>query len=188
MPEDTRLELMRQLEAAEQIDESDARDPRISIIRKEDFFEQGDKAERALRELMYGYDVPQSQLADVLSIPPKSLSLQAKADLIWQLRDSIALNDRLEQNRLNDWVSEATIDTVPYDSQKAFAAAVIKELNIGADVHWDTLQQAVQPLPQPNSFSRGSFSTVEQCPCIYLSQNKPLAYQLLGAKRGSLTI
>jgi hypothetical protein len=148
MPEDTRLELMRQLEAAEEINESDARDPRISIIRKEDFFEQADKAERALRELMYGYDVPQSQLADALSIPPKSLSPHAKADLIWQLRDSIALNDRFEQNRLNDWVSQATIDTVPYDSQKAFAAAVIKELNIGEDVHWDALQQAVQPLPQ----------------------------------------
>jgi hypothetical protein len=78
MPEDTRLELMRQLEAAEEIDESDARDPRISIIRKEDFFEQADKAERALPELMYGYDVPQSQLADALSIPPKSLSSRPK--------------------------------------------------------------------------------------------------------------
>lgn len=148
MPKDTRPELIRQLEAVEEVDESAARDPQISLVRKEDFFEQADKAERAIRELMYGYNVPPAELAQALAIPPKTLSPQAKADLIRQLQDSIEANDRLEQKRLNDYVSEATIDTRPYDSQKAFAASVIKELNIGEDVHWDTLQAAVQLLPE----------------------------------------
>lgn len=140
-------ELIRELEAAEEVDQSAARDPRISLVRKEDFFEQADKAERAIRELMYGYVVPQPALADALAVPPKCLSALVKADLIRQLRDSIALNDRREQSRLNDYVSAAGFDTTPYDTQKAFTAAVVKELTIGEDVHWDTLQQALQVLP-----------------------------------------
>jgi hypothetical protein len=145
-----RPELIRQLEAAEQADESDALDRRISLVRKEDFFEQAEKAERAIRELLYGYDVPQPELADALAVPPKDLSPQVKADLIRQLQDSIALNDRSEQNKLNDYFSGASSDTAPYDMQKAFAAAVIKELTIGEDVHWDTLQQALEVVPRSN--------------------------------------
>jgi hypothetical protein len=143
-------ELIRRLEAAEEADESEARDPRISLVRKEDFFEQADKAERAIRELLYGYDVPQAELADALAVPPKNLSPEAKADLIRELQDSIALNDRREQDRLNDYFSAASFDTAPYDTQKAFAAAVIKELTVGEEVHWDTLQEALQVLPQSN--------------------------------------
>ena len=145
-----KTELIRRLEAAEEADESNARDPRISLVRKEDFFEQADKAEHAIRELLYDYDVPQAELADALAVPPKTLSPQAKADLIRQLRDSIALNDRREQGRLNDYFSAASFDTAPYDTQKAFAAGVIKELTIGEDVHWDTLQEALQVQPQSN--------------------------------------
>jgi hypothetical protein len=145
-----RTELIGRLEAAEEADGSNARDPRISLVRKEDFFEQADKAERTIRELLYGYNVPPTELADALAVPPKHLSPQVKADLIRQLQDSIALNDRREQDRLNGYFSAATVNTAPYDTQKAFAAAVIKELNIGEDVHWDTLQQALQVLPQSN--------------------------------------
>jgi hypothetical protein len=145
-----RTELIPRLEAAEEVDDSNARDPRISLVRKEDFFEQADKAERAIRELLYGYNVPPAELADALAVPPKDLSPQAKADLIRQLQDSIAFNDRCEQDRLNDYFSAATVDTAPYDTQKAFATAVIKELTIGEDVHWDTLQQALQVFPQSN--------------------------------------
>ena len=148
--QEQKTELIRRLEAAEEADESNAHDPRISLVRKEDFFEQADKAERAIRGLLYGYDVPQAELADALAVPTKSLSPQAKADLIRQLQDSITLNDRREQSRLNDYVSAASFDTAPYDTQKEFAAAVIKELTIGEDVHWDTLQEALQVLPQSN--------------------------------------
>jgi hypothetical protein len=137
-------QLIRQLEAAEEADLSSARDPRISLVRKEDFFEQADKAERAIRELMYGYDVSQAELADALAVPPKNLSPEVKADLIRQLRDSIALNDRREQSMLNNYFSAADVDTTPYDAQKAFTAAVVKELTISDDVHWDTVQQALQ--------------------------------------------
>jgi hypothetical protein len=147
---DQRPELIRRLEAAEQADETNARDPRLSLIRKEDFFEQADKAEHAIRQLLYGYDVPQAELAEALAVPPRILSPQVKADLIRQLQDSIALNDRREQSKLDDYVSEASFDTAPYDTQKAFAAAVIKELTIGEEVHWDTLEEALQVLPQSN--------------------------------------
>jgi hypothetical protein len=139
-------QIIRLLSAAEEVDQSNARDPRISMVRREDFFEQADKAERAIRELLYGYEVAQSELA-ALAVPPKSLSPQVKADLIRQLQGSIALNDLREQNRLSDYVSATGFDSAPYDTQKAFAAAVIRELNIGDDVHWDTLQQALQ-VPQ----------------------------------------
>jgi hypothetical protein len=145
-----RPELIRRLEAAEEADQSYARDPRISLVRKEDFFEQAYKAERAIRELLYGYDVPQPELADALTVPPKSLSPQAKADLIRQLQDAIALTDRGEQARLNDYFSEASFDTRPYDRQKQFAEAVIRELTIGEEVHWDTLQEALQVPTQSN--------------------------------------
>jgi hypothetical protein len=145
-----RPELIRRLQAANEADDSNARDPRISLVRKEDFFEQADKAELAIRELQSGHDVPPAALADALAVPPKNLSPQAKADLIRRLQNSIALNDRREQDRLNDYFSAASFDTAPYDTQKAFATTVIRELSIGEDVHWDTLQQALQVLPQSN--------------------------------------
>lgn len=148
---ETKAELIRQLDAAEQTDECDARDPRISLIRKEDFFEQAYKAQRAKREFLYGYSVSHSEMTDALAVPPKTLSPQAKADLIRQIDDTIALNDHREQARLNDYFSASTVDTDSYDTQKSFAAAVLKEFTIGEDVHWDTLQQALQVLPLSNS-------------------------------------
>jgi len=148
--EQQRAELIRELEAAEESDQNNARDPQISFVRKEDFFEQADKAERAIRELLYGYDVPQPELADALAVPPKTLSPQEKADLIRQLHDAIALNDRREQSTLNDYFSAACFDTASYDVQKSFAAAVIKELTIGEDIHWDTIQEALRVVAHPN--------------------------------------
>jgi hypothetical protein len=143
MSEQQKLQLIRQLKAAAESDESEARDPQVSLLRKEDFFEQAAKADRAVRELIYGYDVPQPELADALSVPPKALSPRQKGDLIRQLEDTIALNDRREQARLNDYWN-AYVDTEPYDMQKERAAAVIKELTIGEEVHWDTIQEALQ--------------------------------------------
>ena len=143
MSREEKLDLIRQLEAAEESDESDARDPQISMVRKEDFSEQAAKADRAIRELVHGYDVPQTELADALAVPPKALSPQEKADLIRQLQDTIALDDQREQGKLNDF-AVAYVDITPYDQQKERAAIVIKELTIGEEVHWDTIQEALQ--------------------------------------------
>lgn len=144
-----RTEIIRQLEAAEEADESNGRDVKVSLARKADSFEQADKAECVIRELVEGYFVPQSELADALAVPPKALSPQEKSDLIRQLRDTIALNDRLEQARLNDF-SVIYFDPTPYDAQMRLTAEVIEELNIGEDVHWDTIQEALQVVPNPD--------------------------------------
>jgi|GEM_PF-2758827 hypothetical protein len=142
-------QLMRRLEEAEEINENDARDPRIDLVRREDFFEQAAKAERALRKLLYGYDLEPEELTEALAVPPKHLSPKLKAELLRQLQDSIALNDRREQEMLNNSFSAANFDPGPFDQQKALAAAVIRELTIGEDVHWDTLQAALRVLPAP---------------------------------------
>ena len=79
-------------------------------------------------------------------MPPKSLSPNERKQLIQQLQDAVQQDDRNEQAMLNDlaWSdSVAPTDTFTFDQQKALAESVIKDLEIGKDVHWSTIKEAL---------------------------------------------
>jgi hypothetical protein len=138
--------LVEELDTAERMDWTNALDPSVAPSEEEDFLDQMNKAERAIKELTHGFEVPQSEIDDSLVIPPKALSSAQRAQLIRQLRGAVAQDDRNEQLMLNDlaWSdSGAPADTVKFDQQKELANDVIKNLEIGEDVHWSKIEEAL---------------------------------------------
>ena len=138
--------LVEELESAKRQDWTSALDPHVAPSEEEDFLDQMNKADRAIKELTHGFEVPQSEIAEALVIPPKSLSSNKRTQLIQQLQDAVQQDDRNEQAMLNDlsWSnSVAPADTIKFDQQKALAESVIKDLKIGEDVHWSTIKEAL---------------------------------------------
>ncbi len=138
--------LVEELQSAKQQDWSNALDPHVAPSEEEDFLDQMNKADRAIKELTHGFEVPQSDIAEALVIPPKYLSSNKRKQLIQQLQEAVQQDDRNEQAMLNDlaWSSSVgPIDTFTFDQQKALAESVIKDLEIGEDVHWSTIKEAL---------------------------------------------
>jgi hypothetical protein len=114
--------LVEELESAKQQDWSNALDPHVAPSEEEDFLDQMNKADRAIKELTHGFEVPLSEI------------------------DAVQQDDRNEQAMLNDlaWSdSVAPTDTFTFDQQKALVESVIKDLEIGEDVHWSTIKEAL---------------------------------------------
>jgi hypothetical protein len=138
--------LVEELQDAKRIDWTSALDPHVRPSEEEDFLDQMNKADRAIKELTHGFEVPQSEIDDALVVPPKSLSESQRTRLIRQLQDAVEQDDRNEQAMLNDlaWSdSAAPADTFKFDQQKELANGVIKDLEIGEDVHWSTIKEAL---------------------------------------------
>jgi hypothetical protein len=138
--------LVEELESAKQQDWNSALDPDVAPSEEGDFLDQMNKADRAIKELTHGFQVPQAEIDEALVIPPKSLSSKKRLQLIRQLSDAVQQDDRNEQAMLNDlaWSdSVAPADTIRFDQQKALAESVIKDLEIGEDVHWSTIREAL---------------------------------------------
>ena len=138
--------LVERLASAKRQDWSNALDPHVKPSEEEDFLDQMNKADRAIKELNHGFEVPHSEISDALWEPPKSLSSNKRAQLVRRLQDAVQQDDRNEQAMLNDlaWSdSVAPTDTFTFDQQKALAESVIKDLEIGKDVHWSTIKEAL---------------------------------------------
>jgi hypothetical protein len=54
-----RAQLIQRLEEAKKLDWNNALDPMVSPMRQESFLNRMNKADRAIRELKYGFEVPQ---------------------------------------------------------------------------------------------------------------------------------
>ena len=138
--------LLEALETAEREDWTNALDPRVAPSEREDFLDQLNKANRAIRELIHGFEVPDAEIEDALVIPPRSLSATQRLLLIQRLQDAVQQDDRNEQAMLNDlaWSDSAfPADTAKFDEQKELANEVIKDLEIGEDVHWSRITEAL---------------------------------------------
>jgi hypothetical protein len=139
-------DLIRQLETAKKTDWDEAQDPSVSTIRQGTFLNQMNKADRAIKELSHGFTVPQSEIDDALWTPPKRITAQEQAHLIEQLKQAREQDDRNEQRMLNGlaWTnSRAPADTEIFDKRKEQIDSVIKDLEIGAPVHWSDIKQAL---------------------------------------------
>jgi hypothetical protein len=145
-PKQNKAALVEELETAEREDWNNALDPRVAPSEREDFLDQMNKANRAIRELTHGFEVPEAEVDDALVMPPKSLSAARRLLLIRRLQDAVRQDDHNEQAMLNDlaWSDSAfPADTAKFDQQKELANEVIKDLEIGEDVHWSTIGKAL---------------------------------------------
>lgn len=145
--------LIKRLEAAKEMDESQAHRPGVSAVGWEDDMTQAGKADKAIKELAHGLDVPQSELDEALWVPPASQSGAEKARLIQQVKRSIQQDQRQE----NAETLESNMGGYPYpintmvrlQDHKEDAEGVLRDLEIGEDVHWDAIKRATQtPAPE----------------------------------------
>jgi hypothetical protein len=152
MSETRNGDILRQLEAAEELDESNAMQPKTGAVAREDFLEQAGKADKTIKELRNGYPVSEAELEDALRIPPGNLSDDQKAALIGQIEQAEEATDHNEQTMLNNigWgYSDQPADTGRFDQQKRLDDEVVKDLKIGEPVHWDEVQEAMQVVQNP---------------------------------------
>jgi hypothetical protein len=152
MSETQNGDIVRQLEAAKELDESKAMQPKTGVVAREDFLEQAGKADKAIKELRNGYPVSEAELEDALRVPPGNLSDDQKAALIGQIEQAEEATDHNEQAMLNNigWgYSDQPADTGRFDQQKRLDDEVVKDLKIGEPVHWDEVQEAMQVVPNP---------------------------------------
>jgi hypothetical protein len=139
-------QLIQRLDAAKKADWNAALDPTVSPVREETFLNQMNKEDRASKELSHGFSVPQTEINDALWAPPRHISPEERAHLIQELNQARQQDDRNEQAMLNDlaWSrSAAPADTVIFDQRKQEVDAVVKDLEIGAPVHWSAIKQAL---------------------------------------------
>lgn len=152
MSQQTSGDMVRQLEAAKELDESEAVSSSNSTISRQDFLEQASKADRAIKELTNGYPVSEAELRDALIVPPGNLSAAEKSDLIGKIEEARRATDHNEQAMLNEegWgYSDQPAATNAFDQRKQLDDEVIKDLKIGQQVHWDEIQQATQVVQNP---------------------------------------
>jgi len=141
-------ELIKRLQGAKEMDESEANQPGTSATAWQDDMIQEGKADKAIKELSRGPEVPQSEIDEALWVPPKTLSAAQKARLLQRLKDAVQRDENEEQTMM----SGVNFENFPYPSSrmatledhKNLAEDVVKDLEIGEDVHWETIKQALQ--------------------------------------------
>jgi hypothetical protein len=139
-------QLIQRLDAAKKADWDAALDPTVSTVREETFLNQMNKADRASKELSHGFSVPQTEINDALWAPPRHISPEERAHLIQELNQARQEDEQNEQNMLNDLAwdrSAAPADTAIFDQRKQEVDAVVKDLEIGAPVHWTSIKEAL---------------------------------------------
>jgi hypothetical protein len=140
------VSLLQKLEAARSLDLQEAKDPNVSAVRHETFLNQMNKADRVIEELTHGVIPPHSEIDDALWMPPEHLTPEERSRLIEELKRARAQDEQNEQRMLNGLTwgnSAAPEDTAVFDEHKALIAGVIKNLEIGAPVHWTDIKNAL---------------------------------------------
>jgi hypothetical protein len=145
-------QLVELLETAKTADQNGEMDPHVTPMTRDDFIDQKLKVDRVIRELTHGFEVPESEVADSLWVPPKSITDESRTQLIRQLQIAKKEDDHNEQEMMNDYVwgdSIAPLDTVTFDQQMKLVDSVIEDLEIGEPVSWSTIREALYVPPSP---------------------------------------
>lgn len=146
---DQMAKLINRLSKAKELDESDAFDPDLTPVRREDFTVQAAKADRVIKELQHGFAVEPAEIEDALDIPPRHLTPEKRIQLIRQLQSAKALDEQREQEILIYWNDDEPMERTEFDLQAERAAAVSKDLQLGESVHWSDIKQALYVPPEP---------------------------------------
>ena len=136
-------QLIKRLETAKELDQSNAFDPNLTAVRREDFTVQAAKADRAVKELQHGFAVAPDEIEAALEIPPRHLTPEKRVQLIHQLQRAKALDEQREQEILIYWKDDEPVERSKFEIQAERAADVAKDLQLGESVHWSDIKQAL---------------------------------------------
>jgi hypothetical protein len=135
---------LERLQAAREIDLSNARDSEVGPAASGDYSLRADKAGQVMDDLEHGQYVSQSQIDDAMFVPPKSLSPAQKAQLIRELKDAKNLDDR----GWWDWTRDPVI-AQDFSVQKKKANRAIRDLETDQQVSWSEIDEGLT-LPRYN--------------------------------------
>ncbi len=148
---DRRGQLIEQLEGAKQLDRTRALDTSLGPVASGDYTLQAQKADAAIADLKTRSQVPDSEIADALFVPPEHLSESERARLIRQLEKSKALDETGWREHLG---GREPILVQDYNIQDRKAARTIYALESDESVSWSAINDAMQV---PDGFSDGFY-------------------------------
>ena len=145
-------QLIAQLQQAKTLDENNAKDPAISLLRRGDFLNHQTAAQLAIRDLQHGLPVSKDRITYALEVPPKHLAPEQRAMLIQQLKDGIHKDESREQAVVafsTDIYDQDPGASSKFGAQEQFAQWEIRNLEAGNHVSWDEVQRALYVPPDP---------------------------------------
>jgi hypothetical protein len=126
------------LQAAREIDLSNARDPEVGPAASGDYSLRADRAEQVMDDLEHGKYVSQSRIDDAMFVPPKSLSLAQRTQLINELIYAKNLDDR----GWWDWTRDPVI-AQNFSVQEKKADRAIRDLETDQQISWSEIDEGL---------------------------------------------
>lgn len=123
----------------EGIDLSNALDPDIGPVASGDYSALADKADRVMNDIEHGTYVSKSQIDDALFVPPKSLSIQQRAQLVQQLRET----RNLDNQGWRDWTWDPVV-AQDFWCRGEKANRAIKDLETQQEVSWSEIHEGLE--------------------------------------------
>jgi hypothetical protein len=128
---------LQRLQAAREIDLSNAMDPDVGPAASGDYSVRADRIDQIMNEIEHGQYVSRSQIDEALFVPPKSISLAERAQLIRELEDA-----RDDQGWW-DWTRDPII-AQDFSVQEKKANRAIKNLETNQQVSWSEIAEALE--------------------------------------------
>jgi hypothetical protein len=130
---------LQRLQAAREIDLNNAKDPEVGPVASGDYSLRADKAAQVMDDLEHGQYVSQSQIDHALFIPPKSISLDQRTNLIRELE--IARNQ--DEQGWWDWTRDPII-AQDFAVQEKKANRAIKDLQTDQQISWSEINDGLE--------------------------------------------
>jgi hypothetical protein len=130
---------LQRLQAAREIDLSNAMDPDVGPAASGDYSIRADRIDQIMNEIEHGQYVSRAQIDDALFVPPKSISLAQRAQLIHALENA---RNRDDQGWW-DWTRDPSI-AQDFAVQEKKANRAIKDLETNQQVSWSEIDQGLE--------------------------------------------
>jgi len=129
---------LERLQAAREIDLNNARDPEVGPAASGDYSLRADKAEQVMDDLEHGKYVSQSQIDNAMFVPPRSLSVAQRTQLINELKYARSLDNR----GWWDWTRDPVI-AQDFAVQEKKANRAITDLEANQQVSWSEISEGL---------------------------------------------
>src|SRR6202167_2454900 len=130
---------LERLQAARDIDLRNAKDPEVGPVASGDYSVRADKAALVMNDIEHGQYVSQSQIDDALFVPPRSISLTQRAELIRKLKDAKNLDNR----GWWDWTRDPII-AQDFSVQEKKANRAIRDLETDQQISWSEIDEGLE--------------------------------------------
>jgi hypothetical protein len=130
---------LERLQAAREIDLGNAKDPEVGPVASGDYSVRADKAALVMNDIEHGQYVSQSQIDDALFVPPRSISLTQRAELIRKLKDAKNLDNR----GWWDWTRDPII-AQDFSVQEKKANRAIRDLETDQQISWSEIDEGLE--------------------------------------------